>query len=364
MKREQRPNPLKCLKERDGMTSKDLFISTLKMEQKDYVPLFPRDLTLGMDSLGVPTESVFGNGYDAKLSAECVLALQEFLGSDATVGCIAGYSLEAFGGVMKYSEKGIPYASGYPFSDIDRIDLYQPSDIRNGIVSGMKEASKIVKEKRPDLALVTNIPGPVTIAGFARGLETLMMDFAMNAEIADKILDFCTDVLVEEVDFMTEDIADAVFLASASDNPDMIGDDGYTDHSLKNVKKINEAIHSNDLLSIYHHHGVFSNEDRQHMLKESLKIGIDGFQFAEGNEPEGILEVCDGKCAILGGVTAYTTLLLGPEKRIIRDTDRYLSALKDTNYIMTCSCSLNRGQPLDNLKVMTDHLHEYNKGYI
>lgn len=344
------------------MTSKELFMETLRMEQDDYVPFFPRDLTLGMDVLGVDTDSVFGNGYDPVLSAECILALQEFLGSDATVGCIASYSLEAFGGVMKYSEKGIPYASGYPFEDIDRMELYQPSEIKKGIVSGMRSASEIVRRKRPDLALVTNIPGPVTISGFARGLETLMMDLLVNRDIANRIIGFCTEVLEEEADFLSEGISDAVFLASASDNPDMIGDDGYREYSLRNIRTISDRIHSNGLMSIYHPHGIFSTDDRQDILLESVRTGIDGFQFAEGNEPEGILEICKDRCTVLGGVTAFTTLLLGPEKRIIRDTDRYLSAMEGTSYIMTCSCSMNRGQPLDNLKIMTDHIHEYNRG--
>ena len=317
-----------------------------------------------MDSLDVSTSSVFGNRYDSKLSAECVLALQRFLNSDATVGCIAGYSLEAFGGVMKYTDWGVPYASGYPFEDFERLNEYQPSDIRKGFVAGMRAASEIVRDKRPDLALVTNIPGPVTISGFARGLETLMMDLLTNEDVAEKILDFCTEALIEEMDLLSDGISDVVFLASASDNPDMIGDDDYRRYSLKNIRKINDAIHSRGLPSIYHPHGVFSTDDRQHLLKESVDVGIDGFQFAEGNEPEGILEVCDGKCAVLGGVTAHTTLLLGPEKRIIRDTNRYLSAFGGTSYIMTCSCSLNRGQPLDNLKIMADHLHQYNEGRI
>ena len=344
------------------MTSKELFTQTLRMEQKEYVPFFPRDLTLGMDCLDVPTDAVFGNGYDPKLSAECVLALQKFLGSDATVGCIAGYSLEAFGGVMKYSEKGIPYASGYPFKDIENIERCQPSDIRNGIVSGMRRSSEIVKERRPDLALVTNVPGPVTMSGFARGLETLMMDIMMNEDVASRILVFCTETLEYEIDFLTDGISDAVFLASASDNPDMIGNDEYRKYSLKNVKRLNEKIHSDGLLSIYHPHGMFSTEDRQDLLSESISIGIDGFQFAEGNEPEGILEVCKDRCTILGGVTAFTTLLLGPERRIIRDTDMFLSSFEDTSYIMTCSCSLNRGQPLDNLRIMTDRIRRYNEG--
>ena len=188
------------------------------------------------------------------------------------------------------------------------------------------------------------------------------MDLIMNADIADRILGFCTDAIEEEMTFLSKDISDAVFLASASDNPDMIGDEGYRKYTLKNVKRLSDRMHSDGGLIIFHPHGIFSTEDRHDLLSESIDTRVDGFQFSEGNEPEGILEVCEGKCAILGGVTAFTTLLLGPEKRIIRDTDRFLSCFENTNYIMTCSCSLNRDQPLDYLKIMAERIHQYNGG--
>ena len=344
------------------MTPRELFIQTLRMEQDDLVPFFPRDLTLGMDVLDVATDEVFGNGYNPELSADCVLRLQEYLGSDATVGCIFSYSMESIGGLFKYADKGIPYASRYPFEDPGCIDNHNPSEMTEGIVKGMRRSSEIVKSKRPDLALVSNIPGPVTMAGFARGLETLMMDILTDESLAEKILDFCTEATIEEMRYVSRDLSDTVFLASASDNPDMIGDDGFERFSIGNVKKITKVAHDDGLLAIFHPHGVFSTDDRHGLLKMALDTGVDGFQFAEGNEPEGITEVCADKCAILGGVTSYTTLLLGPDERIIRDTDRYLSALEDSNYIMTCSCSLNRGQPLDNLKIMADHIHDYNRG--
>lgn len=344
------------------MESKELFLETLRMKQKERIPLFPRDLTLGMDSAGVATDAVFGRSYDSKLSAECVLSLQGYLGSDATVGCISCYSLEAVGGMMKFPANGIPYTSGYPFENPEKIDSFEPSDVIGDTVKGMRKSCEIVKKKRPDLALVTNIAGPVTMSGFARGLETLMMDMIENEGLASKVVNFCTDAMTDQMKFMTDGISDAVFLASASDNPDMVGNDGYTEYSLRNVRKMKDAIRSEELPVIFHPHGIFSTDDRRSLLNRTLDIGMDGFQFSEGNEPEGILEGCRGRCAILGGVDAYSTLYLGPEKRIVRDTDRFLRVFENSEYILTCSCSLNRGQPLDNLKVMADRVHAYNRG--
>lgn len=343
-------------------SKRDVFISTLKREQRDIVPLYPRDLTLGMDLLDIPTDRIFGNTYDSRLSADCVIALMDHLGSYATCGCIFTYSLEAFGGQIKYPPGGIPYASGFPLEDPSKLDDLTPSDIVNDLLKGMRSSCMIVKEKRPDVALSVNVPGPMTMAGYARGLETLMMDLVSDKILSEHILQFCADAIEEDVRFVSKDIADSVFFASASDNPDMIGEEDFVRYSVRHIRHLSDVVHKDGILSIFHPHGVFSTDDRKDLLSNVISSGVDGFQFSEGNEPEGIAETCDGRCAILGGVDAYSTLLLGPEKRIRRDTGRFLQSFKDTSYIMTCSCSVNRGLSIDNLSIMADELHRYNGG--
>ena len=338
-----------------------IFISTVKREQTGYVPFFPRDLTLGMDVPPVRTDSIFHDGsYDSELSAKCVLALQDYLKSDCTVGCIFTYGLEAFGGITKFPEKGIPYVSGYAFEEPENIDRYEPSQILDGyLYKGMRRSCEIVRGKLTDIAMAINVPGPMTMAGFARGLETLMMDLALNKDLSDRIMRFSVDAIRYEMLGMADGIADCVFYASASDNPDMIGDD-FLDRSIPGIRELTEYAHKEGLPAIFHPHGVFSTEDREDMLKASIDTGVDCFQFSEGNEGIAVADVCRGKCSVAGGVNAYSTLLLGPEKRIVRDTNRFIEDMKDEPYIMMCSCSVNRGLPLNNLKIMADTIHEYN----
>ena len=347
-----------------SVDSRELFNSTIARENTRYVPLFPRDLTLGMDSVPVRTDEIFRDGtYDAELSAKCVLALQDYLGSDCTVGCIFTYGLESFGGLTKFPEKGIPYVSGYCFADPENLYRYDPSQILDGyLYKGMRRSCEIVRERRGDLAMAVNVPGPMTMAGFARGLETLMMDLAINPELSDRILAFSADAIEHEMLGMAEGIADSVFYASASDNPDMIGLDDFTNRTLPAIKRLTESAHRAGLTAIFHPHGVFSTEDRESILEGSVATGIDGFQFSEGNEPEYIGEGCRGRCCVLGGVDAFSTLLLGPDKRIVRDTMRFIDTFADDPFVMMCSCSVNRGLSLPNLKVMADTVHAYNGG--
>ncbi len=343
------------------MDPRELFISTLKMEPTDRIPFFPRDLTLGMDAANIATDSVFGREFDAEASARSVIALQRMMRSEATVGTIFCYGLECFGGVTKYSTDGIPYVSGFAFADEENMDRHDPSEIVNGLVDGFRRSMELVKERIPDVALITNVPGPMTMAGFARGVETLMMDLELNRGFVDRLLKFSTEAISYEMRHMSKDIADGVFYASATDNPDMMGVENYIEYSVPYVKKLTEQVHDDGLLAIYHPHGVFSTDDRSDILKASVDTGVDGFQFSEGNDPEGMILHTHGKCAILGGVNAYSTLLLGPDERIVRDTKRYIEALKDESYIAMCSCSVHRKLPLHNLQVMADTVHSYRR---
>jgi uroporphyrinogen-III decarboxylase len=341
-------------------TPRERFIGRLNGDG-DRVPVFLRDLTLGLDALNMPTDCVFGRTYNAKASADCVLALQQMIGQDAVVGSIHTYGLDAFGGRTKYPRDGIPYLDDPPFADISKMDLHSPDDIRDETLTGMRESYRIVRSARPDLAVVMNVGGVVNTAGNLRGVEMFMMDVLENPDIAHRLVEFGRDIMLSIIGFIGAEHCDTVYLASASDNPDMLGPEDFVKYSLEGTRKVVDYVHSLGKTVVYHPHGLFSTSDRANILKASIDTGTDGFQFAEGNEPSGIIKQTRGRCAILGGVDSYTTLLLGPDKRIVRDTDRFLSELGNEDYILTCSCSLNRGIPISNVKVMVDEVRRYNR---
>lgn len=344
------------------MTQRDIFNSRLAMEEERIVPFFPRDLTLGMDALNVPTTEIFRDGgYDAELSAKCVLELQRIVGHDAVVGCINYYGLEAFGGITKYPKDGIPYHSTAAFANIERILDHDPSEIRDKRLDGIRDSYAIVRKTRPDLAVVMNVSGPMNTAANLRGVENFIMDTTVNPDIAQTVMDFAANTMKEMIDHMNLDSCDCVFFASASDNPDMVGPEEFERYSLPKIKWLTEYIHSEGKRVIYHPHGIFSTDDRRELLGKCIGTGVDGFQFAENNVPEGILRETKGKCCILGGVDCFTTLILGNRERIRRDANQFLDLLGNEDYIMTCSCSLNRGIPIDAVKTLAEEIRMWKK---
>lgn len=345
----------------DMRTSRELFLEAVKGGLSAEVPVFPRDLTLGLDITGAATTEVFGPPYDPRASAEAILALQNAVGHDAVVGCIFGCMVTGFGVELGIPEKGVPYPKDSPFTDISALDAASPDSVRDGMLSGMRESYRIVRDKRDDLAVVMNLAGPVTNGGNLRNMEMLLMDMISDPDTAHRIMDFSVEAIISAMDYIGADLADALFLASATDNPDLLGDGMYAEYCIPALKRVCYAAKDMGMPSVFHPHGKFDDGSSE-ILDATVRTGIDCFQFSEENDGPSVMRRINGKCSIMGGPDVMTTLLNGTREEIISDTVRFLEDFQDHAYIMSCSCSLHRGFPVGNLSLMTSAAHAFRRG--
>ena len=95
-------------------------MSRVSNDPSGPLPVFLRDLTLGLDAIDAKTTDVYTPTYDHELSIKGIVALQRLTGQDAVVGCIhsAAFNVESFGGVRKYPENGIPRVVKPPFEGL------------------------------------------------------------------------------------------------------------------------------------------------------------------------------------------------------------------------------------------------------
>ena len=56
----------------------------------------------------------------------------------------------------------------------------------------------------------------------------------------------------------------------------------------------------------------------------------------------------------MGGVDTATTIYLGPDERVVRDTNGVLDDTEGSDFIFTCSCSVDAGLDRERLKLMMD----------
>jgi MtaA/CmuA family methyltransferase len=346
------------------MNGRQRFLCALGRGTPDAPPVFLRDLTLGLDETGYSTPEVCGGAYDPCKAAGSVIALYHRLGQDAVVGCIhfVGMEVEALGGEVAYPERGIPSVTMHPYQnvadpDLRALDLRREAPFPNVLECYRQVSSELGKST----AIVCNLEGPLTKAALLRGMENLALDLHFDPGLAMSYVRYATEL---SKDYLREVVSqaniDCAFVAAASDNPDIFGGEVFRRYTIPQLSGLREMARENDLPTVFHPHGDLSSPDGLPLMEELIDTGIEGFQFAEGNDERMLKERFSERLALLGGIDAFSTLLLGPKERIVRETEGYLRTFHPwKGYVFMCSCSLHRGMPLEHVDLLMHCLRSY-----
>lgn len=348
------------------MNGRQRFMGAFEGEIPEVPPVFLRDLTLGLDESGCSTPEVCSGAYDADRSAASVMALHRRLGQDAVVGCIhyVGLEIEALGGQVKYPERGIPSVVRHPFQDTTD-PSFVPLDMRREPpFPNVAKSYQLVGDRLAGTAaLVCNIEGPVTKAALLRGMENLALDMHFDPDLAGRYVDYATELSMEYLKVIgSQADLDCTFLASASDNPDIFGREAFQRFTVPNLKRLRDASYSQGLPTIFHPHGDLSEPGNLPLMEEVIATGVEGFQFAERNDHLVLRKACGGRIALMGGIDAFSTLLLGPLEKIVGETEMFLRDFHPWDrYVFMCSCSLHRGMPLEHVDAMMRCVRQFPK---
>lgn len=339
------------------MNGKERFLTSLGRRTPDRAPIFLRDLTLGLDESGLSTPEVCAGMYDADKASRSIAALHRRLDQDAVVGCIhyVGMEIELLGGQVRFPEWGIPSVVMHPFQftndpSFELLDLKRDGPFPNVL----KCYAQVAESLGDTTAVVCNLEGPLTKAALLRGIENLALDMQFDPGLAGEYVNYATELGDEYLRAVDSSATlDCAFIAAASDNPDIFGPEAFHTYTMPGLTRLNRTARDLALPTIFHPHGDMSANANISLLDDILATGIEGFQFAERNDPRRLLKLMGGKIALMGGIDAFSTLLLGPEEKIIDETDAYLHLFHPwTGYVFMCSCSLHRGMPLENVEIM------------
>jgi len=342
------------------MTPRERVDAALRGERTDVVPIFLRDLTLGLDVCDFTTPEVCAGpdgGYDAEKSARCVIETQRLLGHDCVVGSVHDLGIDAdmLGGRVEFPERGIPRVATPPFATAEAIaDLRVPDLRTEGRMPGLLRSYRIVAEAIGDeVAIAANVEGPVTKAGLLRGLDNLLVDLASDPVAAGMAVDFAVKLACEHVRSLLEAGAHFIFVAAASDGPAVISPQHYLDYSIPGLRAIVAVARERGAPVVFHPHGPFTEERFWPLVEAAIATGIVGFQFGEDNDLGIAKQRWGDRICILGGVDVPTVLSPGPPERIREVTRQVIEmAGRDGGFILMPSCSVHRGFPIEHLEAM------------
>ncbi len=338
--------------------------AALRGERPDRVPVFLRDLTLGLDVCGYTTPEVCAgpDGYDSGKAARAVVETQRVLGHDCVVGGIhdLGVDVERFGGRVEFPECGIPYVAEPAFHSASDIpDPGAVSTAASGRLPGLADSYRLVRGALGGtVAIAANIEGPVTKAGLLRGLDALLSDMMRDPPAARAAADLAVELCCEHVRVLLDAGADLVFIAGASDGAAAIRPDHYLEYTMPGLVRITSVAGEREAPVVFHPHGPFTDSRFHRLVDAAIDTGIAGVQFGEGNDFSVARRRWGDRVCILGGIDIPSVLLPGPVDRIREATRALLSDVgRDEGFVLMPSCSVHRGFPLEHLKAMIDVAH-------
>ena len=337
------------------MESRDLFLSCLRMGAHDRIPTFIFDTSFGTSIVGVPVSDIYKNGFDTELSARSISAGRRFLGHDGIVGATSCGDTRVFGAKVQLFPDRPPMIREHAFSDPLTIDSHTPEEIDNEVIDGIAGSYGLLHGMEPDAFIMGYTPTPFLLCAVLRGLEYFLMDLISRNGYVEELLDFSrnvSDIITDKI--CGTGVCDGMLLPGAYDNVDLIGMDALRDHCVPALKSTNAAIGRYNLPMIFHPHGVLTEGHGEEALDLFLELGYDCIYYGEDNDHYRIGELTQGRCSVMGGVDTASTIYLGPNERVVKDTRNVIDQMEGRDYIFTCSCSVDYGLNRERLKLMMD----------
>jgi len=198
---------------------------------------------------------------------------------------------------------------------------------------------------------------------FLRGLDTLMIDMAINQDMANYFMDKFTDYYLEYYRHIFQSAADKIDVFAVADdfgmqNNLLISPDMFDDFVAPRLKKLIDLAHDHDIHFLLHSCGNIKQ-----LIPRFIELGVDILDPVqpESMDPLEIKKEFGNQICLRGGISVQNTLSHGSVQDVKDETKRILDNLApDGGYILSPGHPvLQDDVPVENIITMYDTAYEY-----
>lgn len=341
------------------MSSKERLEAIVKGELPDRVPVHDVACITIAKAMGYEWKDV---RYDAKLSAKLADDFNKQTGSDFCFSPLETPAMFMDLGV-EVSQPDDNYGnvlSAYwkEPEDVDKKELYDPLDpkqsvmMRKGIVDKIDAYRKI----KSTGALVSGWSwGVITTAGFLRGVETLLMDVALEPELAHKAISKAM-VLSDGVTRAGSTDTDYFWIPDPTASGTVIDLGTFKEFDLPYTKRMVDKWKADYKVPvIYHVCG-----DTIPIMEAIPDTDIDILSADHAIDLARAREIVGDRICLMGNVHPIDLLWNGTPEAIRESAMVCIDkAGKDGRFILAGGCEVPRDTPIANIKAMADAAKSY-----
>jgi len=293
--------------------------------------------------------------HNSILQAKCMKAVADRWDTLASVSLMdLSVEAEAFGSPVVFSDVEVPSVKAPIINDEDDLKaLIIPSvgDGRTGIyIDTIREAKKLITD-RPVFA---GAIGPFSLSGRLMDMTEIMMLCYDEPELVHNVLSIVTEFLIKYNIALRDAGADGIIMAEPASgmlSPALIGE-----FSSPYVKKIIEAVETQDCIFVYHNCGNSTLTLTNEILDTNARI----FSFGNAIDLSEMLKLIPEDRIVMGNVNPAAEFRNGTPESVKKATlDVLNKCAMYPNFILSSGCDIPPVSPLANIDAFFETAKEF-----
>jgi uroporphyrinogen decarboxylase len=264
----------------------------------------------------------------------------------------------ALGAKIKFWQDNTPseYHTLYHIEDLEKFPEYE---VENDAFMAMTlHRIKMHKQRILDhgdiLPLVTS-RGPLCTAGFVRGTTDFMIDIVEKPEWAHKLIDLCTNLIIDWLNAQAKILGDTVEgIFILDDIVGFINEEHYKEFAHPYLKKICDSF-PKDWVKIYH-----NDADINACLDHLPDCGFNVLNWGKQTDIAEVKARVGDRMCLMGNVNPLEIGVRGTVEEVREATLDILEKSGGEGIILSVGGGTSPGMPRQNIQAMLQALEEFN----
>ena len=258
---------------------------------------------------------------------------------------------EVLGCELRWSETGPPAVVSHPLVEGKKLSDLKIPGPGEGRITVCLEATKMLRKKYPELAIYGLITGPFTLALHLLGTDIFMKLFEAPEEV-NRVMDFCTQVGQKMAEYYMDAGCDVIAMVDPMTS--QIDPETFETFVTPYVSRIFKFVREQGKLSSF-----FVCGHAQQNIEAMCNCRPDNVSIDENIPLDFVKEIALEKGISFGGNLKLTVvLLMGTPDDCREHALECLDLGGKTGFILAPGCDLPRETPPENLKAVTELLHD------
>jgi len=284
---------------------------------------------------------------DSEIQAKGMKLVADTVESSASVSMMdLSVEAEVFGSEICVSDTEVPTVIGSLVTDLDAARALRIPEVGEGRTGLYVEAISKVSRMVTDRPVFAGVIGPYSLTGRLMGVTEAMVNCYTEPDMVREVMDKAAEFIIKYINAYKAAGADGVVMAEPLTG--MLSPDLAAEFSEPWVKRIADAVKSDDFVFIFHNCG----NNIAVMIDSILRIGADAYHFGDAIDMRDILPQVPSDVLVMGNISPSLEFLNGTPESITEST---LSLMRDLcpkypNFLISSGCDIPPASSWENIK--------------